>query len=201
MLRPFPQYSGVTDVYGNVARSTYHSLQLTLEQRRSNGLTLNVNYTFSRTEDDLAARTGYNFEQDWAVGVNDQPHVFNAIVVYDVPFGAEGQPGSGNRVRARAGERLAGVGHHAVPIGPAARLDHRRVQPAERGHLLRGLQPGVLRPRADQRRLRRRRRARAPTRRPTSIATRSCRRRRSPTATRRARWRTTCATRARSIRI
>ena len=40
MLRPFPQYSGVTDVYGNVARSTYHSLQLTAEKRRSDdGLT------------------------------------------------------------------------------------------------------------------------------------------------------------------
>ena len=35
MLRPFPQYSGVTDVYGNVAWSTYDSLQLTLEKRRT----------------------------------------------------------------------------------------------------------------------------------------------------------------------
>jgi hypothetical protein len=96
MLRPFPQYSGVTDVYGNVARSNYHSLQLTVEQRRVRGLTLNANYTFSRTEDDLAARTGYDFAQDWAVGLNDQPHVANVIAVYDVPFGAEGQPGSGN---------------------------------------------------------------------------------------------------------
>jgi Carboxypeptidase regulatory-like domain/TonB dependent receptor len=96
MLRPFPQYAAVTDVYGDVARSTYRSLQLTLEHRRSHGLTLNVNYTFSRTEDNLFARTGYDFDQDWAVGVNDQPHVFNAIAVYDVPFGAEGQAGSGN---------------------------------------------------------------------------------------------------------
>jgi hypothetical protein len=96
MLRPFPQYSGVTDVYGNVARSNYHSLQLTVEQRRVRGLTLNANYTLSRTEDDLAARTGYDFAQDWAVGLNDQPHVANVIAVYDVPFGAEGQPGSGN---------------------------------------------------------------------------------------------------------
>ena len=99
MLRPFPQYSGVTDVYGDVARSTYHSLQLTVEKRRSDdGLIVNFNYTFSRTEDNLAARTGYNFDQDWAVGVNDQPHVWNAMVVYNLPFGAEGKPGSGNPV-------------------------------------------------------------------------------------------------------
>jgi hypothetical protein len=98
MLRPFPQYSGVTDVYGDVAESTYHSLQVTAEQRRVKGLTLNINYTFSRTKDNLTARTGYDFDQDWAVGVNDQPHVFNAIAVYDVPFGADGQPGGGNAV-------------------------------------------------------------------------------------------------------
>ena len=99
MLRPFPQYSGVTDVYGDVARSTYHSLQLIAEKRRSDdGLIVSFNYTFSRTEDNLTTRTGYNFDQDWAVGANDQPHVWNAMVVYDVPFGAEGKPGSGNPV-------------------------------------------------------------------------------------------------------
>ena len=99
MLRPFPQYSGVTDVYGDVARSTYHSLQLTLEKRRSDdGLIVNFNYTYSRTEDNQTARTGYNFDQDWAVAVNDQPHVWNTMVVYNVPFGAEGKPGSNNPV-------------------------------------------------------------------------------------------------------
>ena len=99
MLRPFPQYSAVTDVYGDVARSTYHSLQLVAEKRRSDdGLTVNFNYTFSRTSDNLTARTGYNFDQDWAVGVNDQPHVWNALVVYDLPFGAEGKAGSGHPV-------------------------------------------------------------------------------------------------------
>jgi hypothetical protein len=99
MLRPFPQYSGVTDVYGDVARSTYQSLQLTVEKRRSNdGLLATFNYTYSRTEDNLAARTGYNFDQEWAVGVNDQPHVWNALVVYNMPFGGDGKPGSGNSI-------------------------------------------------------------------------------------------------------
>ncbi len=99
MLRPFPQYSAVTDVYGNVAQSTYHSLQITAEKRPSgDGLAVSFNYTFSRTEDNLSARTGYDFDQDWAVGVNDQPHVWNATVVYNMPFGAEGRLGSANPV-------------------------------------------------------------------------------------------------------
>ena len=101
MLRPFPQYSGVTDVYGNVARSTYHSLQLTLEKRRTDdGLTVSFNYTYSRTEDNLAARTGYDFDQDWAVGVNDQPHVWNAMVVYDDAVRRGWQAGQRQSVRA-----------------------------------------------------------------------------------------------------
>ncbi len=50
--------------------SNYHSLQLTAEKRRSDdGLSVSFNYTFSRTEDNLSARTGYDFDQDWAVGV------------------------------------------------------------------------------------------------------------------------------------
>jgi len=99
MLRPFPQCSGVTDVYGDVASSRYHSLQLTAEKRRADdGLIVTFNYTFSRTEDNLSARTGYNFDQDWAVGVNDQPHVWNATVVYNVPFGEEGRLGGANRI-------------------------------------------------------------------------------------------------------
>jgi Carboxypeptidase regulatory-like domain/TonB dependent receptor len=122
MLRPFPQYSAVADVYGNVARSTYHSLQLTFEKRRSNGLSLNANYTFSRTRDNLTTRTAYNVDQDWAVGVNDQPHMFNGIAVYDVPFGSEGRPGSGNRlVRAIvSGWQVSGITQFRSgrPLGP-----------------------------------------------------------------------------------
>jgi hypothetical protein len=99
MLRPFPQYSSVNDVYANVSRSTYHSLQLTAEKRRSDdGLSVSFNYTFSRTEDNTAARDSYDLDRDWAVSTNDQPHVWNAIVVYNVPFGADGRAGSGNPV-------------------------------------------------------------------------------------------------------
>jgi len=99
MLRPFPQYSAVSDVYGNIARSKYHSLQVTAEKRRTDdGLSVSFNYTFSRTEDNLSSRTGYDLDQDWSVGANDQPHVWNTIVVYDIPFGTEGRPGSGNPV-------------------------------------------------------------------------------------------------------
>ena len=146
--------------------------------RRWNGLTVNANYTFSRTEDDLAARTGYDFAQDWAVGVNDQPHVLNGIVVYDLPFGAEGQAGSGNRGGPRAG-RAAGR-------CPASRSSARDARSA------RSSAPATCPTRApatptSTRRSRDRcgstattatATSSAPIRRPTSTATRSSRRRR-----------------------
>ena len=157
MLRPFPQYSGVTDVYGNVASSRYHSLQLTAEKRRGDdGLTVNVNYTFSRTEDNLAARTGWDFAQDWAVGSQRSAAHFQRD-------GRLRPALRGGRTRGQRQQRdpcnrpgLAALRDHAVPIGPPARVDRRRLQPAERRHVLRGLQSRLQRAGPDQRRLRRR---------------------------------------------
>jgi Carboxypeptidase regulatory-like domain len=123
MLRPFPQYSGVTDVYGDVASSNYHSLQLTVEQRRLRGLMVNFNYTFSRTSDNLSWRSGYLIDQDWAVGANDQPHIMNAILVYDVSAA-----GSHRAIRAiTGGWQVSGItqfrsGRPLGPIGATCNL-------------------------------------------------------------------------------
>ena len=201
MLRPFPQYSGVTDVYGNVARSTYHSLQLTAEKRRSDdGLIVNFNYTFSRTEDNLATRTAYNIDQEWAVGVNDQPHVWNALVVYNLPFGEEGKPGSGNAVvraivkdwqlsgitQFRSGRPLGSFSPPAICRMPArATPISTRPSPATSASTATMATATSL----------------APTRRPTSTAPRFSRRRRSPTATRRGPSPSIYAIRAPSTRI
>ena len=148
---------GVTDVYGDVARSTYHSLQLTVEKRRSDdGLIVNFNYTFSRTEgqsrgaDRLQLRPGLGgrrqrsaarLERDWS-----------STTCRSARKGA-GQRQSG---RARDRQGLAGLGHHAVPIRPSARIDWRRVQSAERRNVLRRFQPRLHRCGPHQRRLRRR---------------------------------------------
>jgi hypothetical protein len=96
MLRPFPQYSGVTDVYGDVGNSKYNSAQATAELRRLRGLTLSVNYTFSRTIDDTSgSRSAYNWKTEKAVSVNDQPHIFNGTFVYQVPLGRGHKHGDG----------------------------------------------------------------------------------------------------------
>ena len=61
-LVAFPQYSGVTDTWGsNIDNFSYNSLQITLLQRLSHGLSFNVNYTYSKNiGDDGPFRTGFN---------------------------------------------------------------------------------------------------------------------------------------------
>jgi hypothetical protein len=125
MLRPFPQYSAVNDVYGDVVNSHYNSLQATAELRRAKGLTLSLNYTLSRAVDDTAgSRSAYNWRTEKAVGVNDQTHIFNGTFVYQVPLGKGHSVGGGNAfVRALvSGWELSGITQYRSgrPIGPIA---------------------------------------------------------------------------------
>jgi hypothetical protein len=90
MLRPFPQYSSVNDIWGDIGNSAYHSLQASLAQRLSSGLTFNISYTRSKEIDDVlgsAGRTAYNDAIERAVGTIDRPNVFSGSFSYHLPFG------------------------------------------------------------------------------------------------------------------
>jgi hypothetical protein len=97
MLRPFPQYSGITCYSCDLGNSTYHSLQLTLNRRFSRGLTTQISYTLSKEIDNLPSggqlgsaggtRDPYNGSLDKALGVIHRPHLFRASFVYQLPFG------------------------------------------------------------------------------------------------------------------
>lgn len=118
-LLTFPQYSGVTDQVASVGNSNYNALQLSVVQRLSHGLTFMINYTYSKTIDDIGTfRTGYaipagtlaNSSKAWPMdriersrSVQDQPQNLVATSTYDLPFG-KGHWGDGSAlVRALAG--------------------------------------------------------------------------------------------------
>jgi hypothetical protein len=109
-LTAFPQYSGVTDLWGaNTANLTYHSFQVMLLQRTAHGLSFNINYTYSKNiGDDGTFRSGFDIpaaaisgggqswhqdriERSWSVV--SAPQSFHAFGVYQLPFG-KGQIGS-----------------------------------------------------------------------------------------------------------
>ena len=99
MLKPFPQYSGVTYFWSNGGISTFNSLQLTLDHRFSRGLAMNFSYTFSKEMDNLASnRNPFNGGLDRAPGTTDRPHVVLGTIVYSLPFGAGHRMGNSSHV-------------------------------------------------------------------------------------------------------
>jgi len=117
MLTWMPQYSGVTDTWGNVANANYNALQLSLSQRYAHGLTFTVNYTYSKNIDDTGtARSGWAIPASattngtsWAPtridrsrSVNDLPELLTIFGVYKLPFGKGSFGGSHFAVRAIA---------------------------------------------------------------------------------------------------
>ena len=129
-----PQFSGSTDTWPVVANGSYHSLQVSIAKRLSEGLTINLNYTFSKNLDDQGTmRSGWAIPgsallsgQGWAqnridrsLSANSVPHALTIFGTYKLPFG-QGHIGSDSFiVRALAGGwTLSGVGQYTsgVPL-------------------------------------------------------------------------------------
>jgi hypothetical protein len=104
MLRAFPQYSSVSDIWGqNVGNVSYNSFQLSLSQREWRGLTYTLNYTYSKNiGDDGTFRSGFDLPsgavsgggQNWkqnridrSWSANSVPQNIAAYGVWKVPFG------------------------------------------------------------------------------------------------------------------
>ena len=101
-LRPFPQYGGFTDAWGQTGNSNYNSLQLQVTQRPWHNLSGFINYTRGKQIDDTGNRRSYypvtsvdgNFPTpisanrlDRGIGANSQTNAFNLTWVYTLPFG------------------------------------------------------------------------------------------------------------------
>ena len=109
MLKPFPQYSGVTYYSGNLGNSTYNSLQVTLERRFAKGFTTHTGYTFSKEIDNAIGsatnlgavggnRNPYDGGLDKALGAIHRLHNFHGMFLYALPFGKGYSIGNGNAV-------------------------------------------------------------------------------------------------------
>ena len=96
-LRPYPQYSSLSDPYQDVGNSEYQALQVSFTRRITNGFTFMANYTFSKELDDLAGvRVPGEDNLEWSVGGVDEKHVFAGTFVYQLPFGTGHRLRSGN---------------------------------------------------------------------------------------------------------
>jgi Carboxypeptidase regulatory-like domain len=103
LLKPFP-FQGVSDTFGYVGNSNYHSLQTTLNLRASHGLTFMANYTWSRAIDDGGTfRSGYAIPAGFianapnasyaadrierTISTSNQPQHIVVTGVWDLPLG------------------------------------------------------------------------------------------------------------------
>jgi hypothetical protein len=99
MLKPYPQYAGITYLWGNRGNSSYNSLQVTMDHRLSSGLNFHFGYVYSKEIDDLGSnRNPYAGYLDRALGTIDHPHVFTASIYYALPFGANHAMGGQNPI-------------------------------------------------------------------------------------------------------
>ena len=98
LLRPFPQFDGVSSVTANIANSAYHALQVKFEKRYSRGMTLRAAYAYSKMMDlstgNFSGETlgggsiqnWNNLPAEWAVSSVDQTHRLTLDAVYELPF-------------------------------------------------------------------------------------------------------------------
>lgn len=102
------QYSALS-VSSSMGKGAYHAMQWTVRKRMSKSLTLDFNYTFSKSEDLGSATEGGTYSgfiqnvwfpnQMWAVSNYDARHILNAFAVWHVPIGKnQALLGSANRV-------------------------------------------------------------------------------------------------------
>jgi hypothetical protein len=138
-LVAFPQYSSVGDGWGeNMQNFSYNSMQITLAQRASHGLTFNINYTYSKNiGDDGTFRSGYpipasalsggghswkadRIDRSWTT--ISQPEALNFYGVYKLPIGTAGHFGGGSLLMREVvgGWLLSGTYQYAsgLPIVP-----------------------------------------------------------------------------------
>jgi hypothetical protein len=73
----------------------FNALEVIGRKTLSRGLVVNFNYTFSKTFDDLAFRSGYFSDKSQGV---DPSHVLNVMFAYQAPFGKGHQFGGSNAV-------------------------------------------------------------------------------------------------------
>lgn len=88
LLRPYPQFTGITRNELSVGRGWYNSLQLQVQKRLSYGFHLLMNYTWSETME--AANYLNNQYPDTALETvrvsEDLPHRLSIVAGYELPF-------------------------------------------------------------------------------------------------------------------
>jgi hypothetical protein len=84
----YPQYSGMTDTTSFVGNENWNALEISLRQRPAHGLNFMINYTYSKSIDDLGTFRVYDNDRlDRSLSSADEPQNLVGTVVYALPVG------------------------------------------------------------------------------------------------------------------
>jgi len=118
--RPFPQYNAVSDQTSNVGNENWNALEVSVRQRLSNGLNTMVNYTWSKSIDDLGTfRVSGNNRLDRSISAASQPQNLVATAVYQLPLGRGHMWGENFVYRSIVSDwTISGIGsiHSGLPL-------------------------------------------------------------------------------------
>ncbi len=118
--QPFPQYSGLSDSTSFVGNENWNAAEVSVRERPANGLDFMVNYTWSKSIDDLGTfRVGDNNHLDRSLSAASQPQNLVATVVYQLPIGRGHMWGDNFLYRSVVSDwSISGIGtlHSGLPM-------------------------------------------------------------------------------------
>ena len=96
LLRPYPQYTDITQARDPIGDSIYHALMVSLKHQFSHGLQFEASYTFSKEIDDVWERFAlrattivnpYDLGLSRSISEWDRPNYLVLNYIYQLPFG------------------------------------------------------------------------------------------------------------------
>ncbi|HYM10245.1 MAG TPA: TonB-dependent receptor, partial [Bryobacterales bacterium] len=87
LLRPFPQFTGITQLFLDQGQSKYDGFQLMVYKRLSKGLNFSLAYTNSKTIDQTSYANAQDTRLEKVVASWDIPQNIQINGVYELPFG------------------------------------------------------------------------------------------------------------------
>jgi hypothetical protein len=143
-LRPYPQYTGISEQFSNLGTSLYNALQVQVTRHFRGGLAILGAYTWSKTigygyaalDSGIGAADVFNRSLERSIPYYHYPHFFKMTWIYELPIGPDkllNVPGiagkiiggwhlTGNHQFRSGGPVSVGGGGISNPLG-AARLD------------------------------------------------------------------------------
>jgi hypothetical protein len=87
LLMVYPHFSAVNIQRQSLGKSSYHSLQASLNRRMSHGLQLQLAYTWSRLLETLRFINAFDPQPSKMIGEFDNPHRLSLGFIYELPLG------------------------------------------------------------------------------------------------------------------